>query len=94
MKAMDWIEQHKNDADFEEELFIVVQQPGAAAAGGTNSMFAGLTKEEKLAKAKELQQQIRARKAKEEAAMAFENEQARKKADKELAAAKRLADEQ
>ena len=50
--------------------------------------------EEKLAKAKELQQQIRARKAKEEAAMAFENEQARKKADKELAAAKRLADEQ
>ena len=57
-------------------------------------MFAGLTKEEKLAKAKELQAQIRARKAKEEAAMAFENEQARKKADKELAAAKRLADEQ
>lgn len=31
-KAMDWIDQHRADADFEEELFIVVQPEGSASS--------------------------------------------------------------
>ena len=47
--AMDWIDQHRGDADFEEELFIVTENPNAKPSAMSN-----LTKEEKLAKAKEL----------------------------------------
>lgn len=44
--AVDWIMNHMEDADFEEELMIVQQ----SAAGPTST----LTKEEKLQKAKEM----------------------------------------
>ena len=33
-KAMDWIDQHRSDPDFEEELFIVVQPEGVQGGGG------------------------------------------------------------
>jgi uncharacterized UBP type Zn finger protein len=45
--ALDWIYSHNNDADFEEELVIVGQEENKKPKSN-------LTKEEKLAKAKEL----------------------------------------
>jgi hypothetical protein len=80
--AMDWIDKHREDADFEEELFIITEQPGGA---GGNSAMSNLTKEEKIAKARELQKQIREKRMKEEAAQKEENDKARREADKELA---------
>ena len=49
--AMDWIQEHQEDPDFFEELRIVGQSEDAPKST--------LTKEEKLAKAKELQDQAR-----------------------------------
>lgn len=51
-KAMEWIDQHQEDVDFNEELKIVgKQEGGASGSGGAQST---LSKEEKLAKAKAL----------------------------------------
>lgn len=58
---MDWIEKNKGSPDFEEELFIVAQQAKPSA-------FAGMSKEEKLAKVKEIQTAARMKRIKEEAA--------------------------
>ena len=50
-RAMEWIENNRNAPDFEEQLFIVTENPGGGAGGsGKPSAFAGLTKEEKAAK--------------------------------------------
>ena len=54
-RAMGWIEENRNAPDFEEALMIVEQGPAGGAGGsGKPSAFAGMTKEEKLAKVKEL----------------------------------------
>lgn len=45
-KAMDWIQEHMDDEDFQEELVIVGKQESASA---------NLTLEERQAKAMELQ---------------------------------------
>lgn len=53
--ALMWIEQHQEDADFQEELFIVGQDDSAS---GENSNLLkinpNMSKEEKIQKAKEL----------------------------------------
>ena len=87
-KAMEWIEQHCDDADFEEELVIVGQEEGSSKPKSN------LTKEERAAKAKDLQEKARAARQAREAKMEFENEEMRKRADRELAAAKKIADDQ
>ena len=93
---MEWIDNNRNAPDFEEQLFIVQQSAGGGGAGGSGkpSAFAGLTKEEKAAKLKEMQRVAREKRMKEEAENAAENERNRARMDKELAAAKRIADEQ
>ena len=94
-RAMAWIEDNREQPDFEEALMIVSQSEGGGAAGsGKPSQFAGLSKEEKAAKVAELQTKARAKRQAEEAANAIENEKNRARMDKELAAAKRIADEQ
>ena len=50
-RAMEWIENNRNAPDFEEALMIV----GQAESAKKPSAFAGLSKEEKAAKIKELQ---------------------------------------
>lgn len=62
---MEWIEQNREAPDFEEQLFVVTEGPNGETA--KQSKWAGLTKEEKLIKAKELQAEIRVKKLKEEA---------------------------
>jgi len=84
-KAFEWIEKHCDDADFEEELQIVGQEAGKPKSN--------LTKEEKIAKAAELQKQVRARMAAQEEAQSKESEATRIKMDKEMAALKRVDDE-
>lgn len=84
-KALDWIDQHMDDPDFNEELVVVAQTESKPQSN--------LTKEEKQAKALELQRQIREKRMIEDAKLARENEEARRLADKELAAAKKLAEE-
>lgn len=56
-RAMGWIEDNRQAPDFEEPLMIVAQGEGGAAGGGSGkpSQFAGLTKEQKAEKIKELQ---------------------------------------
>lgn len=70
-KAMDWINEHMEDEDFNEELVIV----------GSNDQPSGykMTLEERQAKALELQREIRAKQAAKEKQRAIENEAARKK---------------
>ena len=54
-RAMGWIEDNRSQPDFEEPLMIVAQGEGGGAGGsGKPSQFAGLSKEEKAAKIKEL----------------------------------------
>lgn len=84
-KAMEWIEAHMDDADFQEPLVIVGQAESKPKSN--------LTPEEKLAKAKELQERARAIRAKKEAENAKESEEMRKRIDKEMAAAKKKAEE-
>lgn len=81
---MEWIDQHMDDADFEEELVIVAQQEKPKS---------NLTLEERMEKAKELQARVRAKRMADDAKLARENEEARRIGDKELAAAKKLAEE-
>ena len=57
------------------------------------SIFAGMTKEEKELKIREMQKAAREKRMAEDAKNARENEQARARMDKELAAAKRIAEE-
>lgn len=91
-RAMGWIEDNREQPDFEEALMIVAQSEGG---GGSSkpSAFAGLSKEEKNAKMKELSAMARAKRAAEDSKNAAENEANRVRMDRELAAAKRIADE-
>ena len=63
-RAMEWIDTNREAPDFEEPLMIVAQDGGPKKP----SMFAGLSKEEKAAKIKELQTAAREKRMKEEAA--------------------------
>jgi len=83
-KAMDWINEHMDDEDFNEELVIVGQQESAGSK---------YTLEERQAKAAQLQKEVRARIEAKDKQRAIENEAARKKLDKEMAAAKLINDE-
>lgn len=78
-----WIEEHKKDADFEEELFIVLQEENKPK----------LTEAEAKLKAKELQAKIREERRLKEEADALERERNRMKGGKELVAAKREMEE-
>lgn len=51
--AMDWINSHMDDEDFQEELFMVGEAPGKMKAPSNLSL------EERMAKAKELQEKVR-----------------------------------
>lgn len=54
-RAMAWIEDNREQPDFEEPLMIVSQsEAGGASGSGKVSQFAGLSKEEKAAKIAEL----------------------------------------
>ena len=54
-RAMGWIEDNRSQPDFEEPLMIVSQGgEGGASGSGKPSQFAGLSREEKAAKIKEL----------------------------------------
>jgi hypothetical protein len=90
--AMNWIEQHQGDEDFLEELRIV----GAPVPNAPK-----LTPEEAAAKARELQERLRKKRAEEEKKLELEQERNRLKMGKELnmarqqyedAEAKRIAD--
>mmetsp|Transcript_4189 Transcript_4189/g.5574 ORF Transcript_4189/g.5574 Transcript_4189/m.5574 type:complete len:130 (+) Transcript_4189:473-862(+) len=89
-RAFEWIENNRSAPDFEEPLMIVGQDSGPKK----ESVFAGMTKEEKAAKIKEMQTMAREKRMKEEEANRIENERNRARMDKELAAAKRIADDQ
>lgn len=89
-RAFEWIENNRGAPDFEEPLMIVGQDGGPKKP----SKFAGMSKEEKEAAIKEMQRAAREKRMKEDAANAAENAASYAKAQKELAAAKRIADEQ
>ena len=89
-RAFEWIENNRGAPDFEEPLMIVSQDGGPKKP----SKFAGMSKEEKEAAIKEMQRAAREKRMKEDAANAAENAASYAKAQKELAAAKRIADEQ
>ena len=91
-RAMGWIEDNREQPDFEEALMLMAQGEGGAASGKP-SQFAGLSKEEKDAKIKELSAKARAKRLAEDTKNAAENEMNRVRMDKELAAAKRIADD-
>lgn len=61
-RAMEWIDNNRNQPDFEEPLMIVGQDESAKKP----SQFAGMSKEEKAAKIKEIQAQARAKRLAEE----------------------------
>lgn len=83
-KAMEWIEKHMDDADFQEELVVVTEE------GKPKST---MSLEERQAKALQLQKEIRAKHDKEEKFRGRQNEEQRKKQDKEMAAAKIINEE-
>mmetsp|Transcript_10040 Transcript_10040/g.9979 ORF Transcript_10040/g.9979 Transcript_10040/m.9979 type:complete len:144 (-) Transcript_10040:386-817(-) len=84
--ALEWISEHQEDADFLEELVIVGQSEEKPKST--------LSKEEKLKKAKELQEQIRKRRVEEDKRNAEVSEKNRILATKQLQIAKRQMDEQ
>lgn len=73
--AMNWIEEHQGDPDFLEELRIV---------GGAEPVASKLTPEEAAAKARELQERLRKKRAEEEKALVLEQERNRLRMGKEL----------
>lgn len=79
--AQRWIEDHKYDADFEEELKMVGQPVST------------LTEEEAKQKLAELQKKIRENRAKKEAEDALEREKNRMRYGKEMVEAKKMAEE-
>ena len=88
-RAFEWIENNRSAPDFEEPLMIVGQDGGPKKP----SRFAGMSKEEKEAAIREMQREAREKRLKEDAANKAENERNRARMDKELAAAKRIAEE-
>lgn len=89
--AMGWIDQHQDDPDFNEQLFIVKQE----GEGDLKKEYQGnLSKEERIRLAEEKIREARERRKVEEEKNAREAEANRRKMDKEIAAAKRAHKEQ
>lgn len=86
--AIDWIQQHQQDPDFLVEEFLA-EDPTSEDPNKPK-----LTKEEKIAAAKELQQKLRAKREAEEKRLAEEREKNRIKSTKELQKAKKKMEEQ
>jgi len=80
--ALNWIEEHRNDPDFEEEMRIVAQKEEKK-----------LTPEEAMAKAMELQKMLREKRKKREEEEALERERNRIQSGKALSEAKRALQE-
>lgn len=83
--AMNWIEEHQGDSDFLEELRIISGAPEPSAVK--------LTPEEAAAKARELQERLRKKRAEEEKALSLEQERNRLRAGKELNMARQTYEE-
>ena len=81
--ALDWIGEHQNDPDYEEELQIV--------QGESNS---SLTREEAVIKARELQQKLKRDRDAKDKELELQRERDRIRVNKELSEAKRKADDQ
>ena len=81
--ALDWINEHQDDPDYEEELQIV--------QGESNS---SLTREEANIKARELQEKLKRERIAREKEEEIQREKDRIRVNKELLEAKKKADEQ
>ena len=84
--AMDWIQEHQEDEDFYQEEFI-------AEEGAADPNKPKLSKEERIQKAKELQERLRKKRAEEEKKLEEQREIDRIKNTKELQKAKRKMEE-
>ena len=88
--AMDWLGQHSEDPDFNEQLFIVKTE----GQGNLQKEYQGnLSVQERVALAEAKIKAARERRKVEDEKNAREAEAARRRGDKELAAAKRIAKE-
>ncbi|CDW78340.1 pub domain-containing protein [Stylonychia lemnae] len=86
--ALDWISAHSDDSDFHEALQVVGQSEATSGPKST------LTKEEKLKKAKELQESIRKKRAEEEKRLNEEREKQRVHGAKAMSEVKRKMEEE
>lgn len=86
--AMEWITQHQEDADFEQEELL------AEDFSTEDPNKPKLSKEERIQAALELQRRIRAKREAEDKKMAEEREKQRIQSTKDLQKAKRIMDEQ
>ena len=83
--ALDWIAEHMNDPDFEKEERIIKQEGGAPKST--------ITPEEAKAKARELQEKMRKIHLQKQKELEEEQERNRIRTTKEMAKAKKLAEE-
>ena len=90
--AMDWLDQNKDQPDFEEQMFIAAPDPNAEQVGGLKR--SNLTPEEARAKAKELQKQLRAKRAQKEEELEKQREADRLRGGKDMTEAMRKMKEQ
>jgi len=86
--AMDWIQQHQEDADFETEEFLA-EDPSERDPNKPK-----LSKEERVQAAVDLQKRIRAKREAEDKKIAEEREIHRIQSTKELQKAKRIMEDQ
>ena len=84
--AMDWIQQHQDDPDFLEEEFI-------AEESTRDPNKPQLSKEERMQKAKELQDRLRKKREEEDKKLEEQREKDRIRSTKELQIAKRKMEE-
>jgi len=82
--AIEWINEHSSDPDFEEELQIV----------GTSESKPKLSKEEAAKKARELQEKLRKQREQKDKELEIEQEKERIRGQRELNEAKRKMEEQ
>lgn len=91
--AIDWMDQNKDEPDFNEPMFLVAPDP-SAQQGGTGVKRSDISPEEAKKQAKELQNKIRAKLIAKDKARAEEREADRIRATKEMGMAKRQQKEQ
>lgn len=82
--AFEWIEKHREDPDFEEEMLMVAQEENKPK----------LSPEEAAERARELQIKLREKRKKQEEQDALERERSRISGGKALTEAKRIMEEQ
>lgn len=85
--AIEWMDQNKNEPDFNEQMFLVAPDPGAQQESGIKR--SNLTPEEAKAQAKELQRQIREKRAAKEAELEKQREADRIRGGKDMTEALR-----